>query len=307
MAQGAGTATFGGIHAILYAFFDAEETLDRAAMRRQVELCIGSGVAGIVALGLATEVAKLTLAERLQTMRWVAEDVAGRVPVGFTIFGTSVREQLEQVKFAEAQGADWVILQPPVVGNFAASEYIDFFSRVAKETSLPVAIQNAPAYLGRGLSGDDLRQLTQASPNIRVVKGESSAVDIAGLIATTRNELPILNGRGGLELLDNLRAGCAGFILAPDVIDYAVRAYSAFRAGDEAEAAAAYGQMLPAVVFVMQSIETLISHGKRLFAERAGLVVHDRAPALRPTEFSRQLIRQYATALQPFGSSATNT
>ena len=46
-----------GVHAILYAFFRPDETLDRAAMRRQVELCLTADVAGIAALGLATEVA----------------------------------------------------------------------------------------------------------------------------------------------------------------------------------------------------------------------------------------------------------
>ena len=45
---------FAGIHAVLYALFDADERLDRAAMRRQVEHCLTAGVDGIVVLGLAT-------------------------------------------------------------------------------------------------------------------------------------------------------------------------------------------------------------------------------------------------------------
>ncbi|RUZ31329.1 dihydrodipicolinate synthase family protein, partial [Mesorhizobium sp. M7A.F.Ca.US.003.02.1.1] len=38
---------FHGIHAILYALFDANEQLDRAAMRRQVEICLAKGVHGM--------------------------------------------------------------------------------------------------------------------------------------------------------------------------------------------------------------------------------------------------------------------
>ena len=41
-----------GVHAILYAFFDAEERLDREAMRHQVALCLKAGVAGVAVLGL---------------------------------------------------------------------------------------------------------------------------------------------------------------------------------------------------------------------------------------------------------------
>jgi 4-hydroxy-tetrahydrodipicolinate synthase len=292
---------FTGIHAIAYALFDDAEKLDRQAMRRQTELCLGLGVHGMAALGLATEVSKLTQAERLTVMEWVAEDTGGRVPLAFTIYGNSVAEQIAQVRAAEAVKADWVILQPPMVGNFAAAEYIRFFGRIADATALPVAIQNAPAYMGRGLSADDVRELIARHPNVSLIKGESTAIEAERLIAVTEGHLPVFNGRGGLEMIDNLRAGCVGLILAPDAIDYALRAYAHFRAGDEAKAEAVHREAAPAIVFVMQSIETLICYGKRLFAARAGLTVHDRAPALAPTRFGLDLVARHAAALGPLG------
>jgi 2-keto-3-deoxy-L-arabinonate dehydratase len=292
---------FTGIHAIAYALFDDAEKLDRQAMRRQTELCLGLGVHGMAALGLATEVSKLTQAERLTVMEWVAEDTGGGVPLAFTIYGNSVAEQIAQVRAAEAVKADWVILQPPMVGNFAAAEYIRFFGRIADATALPVAIQNAPAYMGRGLSADDVRELIARHPNVSLIKGESTAIEAERLIAVTEGHLPVFNGRGGLEMIDNLRAGCVGLILAPDAIDYALRAYAHFRAGDEAKAEAVHREAAPAIVFVMQSIETLICYGKRLFAARAGLTVHDRAPALAPTRFGLDLVARHAAALGPLG------
>ncbi len=144
-----------GIHAILYALFNAEERLDRVAMRRQLECCLAAGVHGVAALGLATEVAKLTEAERRTVMGWIAEDNAGRKPLGLTIFGGSVAEQLAGVRHAESVRANSVILQPPMVGSYAAIEHIRFFGRVADATHLPVAIQNAPAYLGRAAGRGD--------------------------------------------------------------------------------------------------------------------------------------------------------
>lgn len=288
---------FAGIHAILYALFDAQERLDREAMRRQTKTCLSLGVHGMAALGLATEVSKLTQVERLQLMEWVSEDTAGAVPLAFTIFGSSVAEQVAQVRAAEAAQADWVILQPPMAGSFGAAEYIRFFGRVAEATSLPVAIQNAPAYMGRGLSAEEIRDLVTQHPNICLVKGEGPAVEIRQLIATTEGRLPVFNGRGGLELIDNLRAGCAGLILAPDTIDYALKAYNRFLAGDETGADEAYREALPAIVFIMQSIENLLCYGKRIFGERAGIAIHDRAPAMRPTEFGLELAKRHAAQL----------
>ncbi len=286
-----------GVHAVLYALFDASERLDRQAMRRQVEICLTAGVSGITALGLATEVAKLTADERRRVMEWTAEDVAGRVPLGITIVGTSVAEQVSMVRAAEQSGADWLILQPPSAGAYAASEYLGFFSRVMRETALPCAIQNAPQYLGRGLTADDVADLLVRHPTMNAIKTEGTAIDVAGLIERTAGRLAVLNGRGGLELPDVLEAGASGFILAPDAIDHAVRALRAFVAGDPARTAALHATAAPSINFVMQSIETLICYGKRLFAARAGLTVHDRAPALRPTAFGLDCVTRHAAAL----------
>jgi hypothetical protein len=111
--------------------------------------------------------------------------------------------------------------------------------------------------------------------------------------------VPVFNGRGGLELIDNLRVGCKGMILAPDVIDFSVRAYDAFHAGNEAGAEAEYARMLPAAVFVMQGIEHLMCYGKRLFAARARLEVHDRAPAMRPNATGIRMVERFAASLGP--------
>ncbi len=270
-----------GVHAILYALFDADERLDREAMRRQVQVCLTAGVAGIAALGLATEVAKLSFDERKTLMDWVAQDVAGRVPLGFTITGASVAEQVAMAAHAEQVGADWLILQPPAVGTYPAEEYLSFFGRVMRSTGLPVAIQNAPQYLGRGLSDDDITRLREGHPNFTLIKSESSAEGAAKLIAMAP-DLKVFNGRGGLEMIACLDAGCEGFLLAPDLIDFGVRVMQLYDAGERLAAQALHDQTLPAIQFLMQSIEHLICYGKRLFTARAGLPTHDRAPAQRP-------------------------
>jgi 2-keto-3-deoxy-L-arabinonate dehydratase len=294
---------FPGIHAIAFALFDADEKLDRAAMRRQTEICLAAGVDGMAALGLATEVSKLSEGERRQIMDWVAEDVRGRAPVAFTIYGNGVAEQAAQVRHAESVKADWVILQPPAAGTFSGAEYIRFFGRVADRTTLPVAIQNAPAYMGRGLTASEIRDLVTQHPNVKLLKGEGSVVDIKAVIEATEGRIPVLNGRGGLELTDNFRAGVAGMILAPDTIDKQVAIWRALREGREAEAEALYEKALPSIVFIMQSIESLLCYGKRVFAARCGLTIHDRAPVLRPTALGLDLAAQHAKRLGPYPSA----
>jgi 4-hydroxy-tetrahydrodipicolinate synthase len=293
----------GGIHCVLYAFFGPDETLDRGRMRAQVQAVLGSGIAGVTVLGLATEVTKLSANERKQLMDWTAADVGGKVPLSVTINGQSVAEQVDQVRAAEAAGADWLILQPPAAGTFPAAEYIDFLGRVADAAQRPVAIQNAPAYFGRGLTGTEIAQLFARHPNLKIIKGEGPAVEVAELVRTVGAAVPVFNGRGGIEMTDSLRAGCTGLILAPDLIDRAVACHAAFRAGDEERAEELYAGSLPGIVFIMQSLENLVLYGKRIFALRAGLgEVFDRAPAARPTAFGLAVAERLARRYGEFGS-----
>ncbi len=97
-------------------------------------------------------------------------------------------------------------------------------------------------------------------------------------------------------MTDCLRAGCKGFIVAPDVLPGVVKCWRAWSEGEIEEAEAAYAAFLPLATFSTQSIENLICYGKRVFGLRAGLDIHDRAPALRPTEFGLECTRHWALA-----------
>jgi 4-hydroxy-tetrahydrodipicolinate synthase len=303
-------ASFSGIYPMQYAFFDRGGALDRAAMRRQVEAALAGGAHGVAVLGLATEVGKLSADERRTLIDWIAHDVAGRVPVAVTVAGATVDEQVALAAHARAAGASWVILQPPPEHGLpprrpkrGEAHYAQFFSRVMERVQLPVAIQNAPEYIGVGLSDEALLALARRHDNFVLLKGEGPALAIRRTIEALDGALRVFNGRGGLELPDNLRAGCAGLIPATDTFDFQVRVFELMRTGraeDDAQAEAVYREVLPAIVFVMQSLDTLICYGKRLAALRLSLPeVHDRAPALAATGFGLACVRRYAAALGP--------
>jgi len=298
-------STIAGIWPILYAFFDASGRLDRSAMRQELDACVAGGAHGVAVMGLATEVGKLDVRERRQLVEWVAEDLAGRRPLAVTVAEPSVAGQIEMARAAERLGAGWVILQPPPVVGLPEHEYVRFLGAVADGVSLPVAIQNAPGYLGVALSSAGLRELARQHPNVCLLKGEGPAVVIRRLIEETDGAFRVLNGRGGLELPDNIRAGCVGLIPAPECFDVQVRIFELMgtgRAADEAEAESLYRGILPLIVFLMQSIESFLCYGKRVTARRLGLLeVHDRPPALPPTPFGLASAARHAATLGPYG------
>ena len=124
-------------------------------MRAQVEYCVANGVHGLAALGLGTEVSKLTPDERLAVMAWAAEDVAGRLPLAITVFGATPAEQIAFVEAAAGRGADWVILQPPQTG----ADHRGRSRRLRRRGRRIAAAGRDPeraAIIGVGLSSDGL-------------------------------------------------------------------------------------------------------------------------------------------------------
>lgn len=300
-------ADYGGIHCVLYALFDGSGNLDRGAMRAQVERVLAAGVDGITVLGLATEVQKLSELEQRQIIEWAATDVANKVPLSVTISGNSIATQRSITQFSLDHGADWLILQPPLAGTYGTATYLDFFAAVADGFDSTFSIQNAPQYLGRGLSAEDVAHLIARNPGFTVIKSETSAVDLAELVGRVGSKMTVLNGRGGLEMTDCLRAGAQGFILAPDVIDHSKQIFNLWQSGETEAAENAYKQLLPSITFMMQSIEHLICYGKRVFGRRVGIPIYDRAPATIPTAFGLKCMDRMAEELGIFGNQSQMT
>ncbi len=289
-----------GIYPMLYAFFDENQQLDRSAMRRQVEKIVRTGISGIAVGGLATETNKLSMAERRQLLEWVVEDVAGVLPISLTIAEPSIAGQREMAQAAADLGAAWLVLQPPPVKGASEAELIRFYGAVSDAAILPVGIQNAPEYIGIGMSNQGFATLRRNHPNVSILKAEGPATYIEQLIRDTEGAFQVLNGRNGLELVDSLRAGCVGIIPGVEACDLQAQIFAAFEAGEEKVADQMWAELLPLLSFLMHSIDHLLCYGKRLAARRLALGdVHDRSPAQKPSEFGLALVERWAAKLPP--------
>ncbi|HEY0920486.1 dihydrodipicolinate synthase family protein [Devosia sp.] len=293
-----------GIYPMLYAYFDEHGRLDQDAAERQVEAAVAGGAHGLAVLGLGTEVNKLSAAERQALLGWVGRALAGRLPLAVTIAEADIERALAAAESAQRAGAACLIVQPPPVKGLPEDDYIRFFGAVADAAAVPVGIQNAPDFLGIGLSLDGIARLADHHPNVTMLKAEGPALYAHAVIEAVGDRLQVFNGRGGLELTDNLRAGCAGMIPAMDSADVQAAIFDLMQQGDQAsegEAERLYARILPMTVFVMQSLDSFLCYGKRITARRLGLgPVHDRAPFLAPTPTGLAWAERYAAALPAF-------
>jgi 4-hydroxy-tetrahydrodipicolinate synthase len=289
---------------MLYTCYGANGALDRRAHEQQVEACIAAGVHGLALLGIVGEYNKLDVREKLQIVEWTMEAARGRLPVAVTV---SEPSQTGQVAFARAVAPlrpDWLILQPPALRNVPEREFVRLFGAVADAVDLPIAIQNNPVNLDVVLSASALLTLNRNHANICLLKGEGPILYVRRLVEETGGAFRIFNGRGGLELPASVRAGCAGLIPAPELSDQLARCWDLLTRGDAAGArdgASLHARLLPMLTYVMASPEHMLCYGRRLFAQRIGLVRH---PCVEPEAFGTEWLEHLATGLPAWGAGA---
>lgn len=295
---------FSGVYPMVFALFDAKGHLAREAMRRQVKALLASKVHGVAILGMATEVNKLSTVERRTLMEWVAEDIGGAVPMAVTVAESSIQGQIDFVKGAAGVGAKWAILQPPPVKAVPESSLIQFFGAVADASPIPVGIQNAPEYLGIGLSNAGISTLHKQHPNFKIVKLEATALAIGRLIEQVEGTLDVFNGRDGIEMLDSMRAGAVGIIPGAEVADLLARIFDLFDAGSVdsiKQAERRYQEILPLLIILMETMDTFLVYGKHVIGHRLGITETDtRIPFTPPTKFGLEMMRRYSEAAGPF-------
>ena len=288
-----------GIYPMLYAFFDDRGVLRQDPFRRQVDAALGTQAAGVAILGLGTEVSKLTFDERIDVLEVVAKRIDGRKPLLATVYGDTITEQIEFSKQAIQNGTSALMLQPPSQ-KMDDAKLVGFFSKIISAVDCPVGIQNAPEFLGFGLSNESLIALANDHENFTIAKLECNAVNLESVASDLGDSVMLFNGRCGLELPDNLRAGACGLIPAIDTVDKTSEIFAEFTSGNEELADKLYADLLPVLCFIMQGIPHFLTYGKMLAAAR--LVIElggSREPSLAATNFGLACIRRFSEYLGP--------
>ncbi len=290
-----------GVIPVLYAFHNADGSIDCRAMMAQVEHCLSSGADGLMVLGLITEVAKHTRTERLEIVRITSAALNARKPLLVTTGETTQPEQLSFAREARQAGADIMILQPPPELEGDETDLIRFFGTTADALDFSCAIQHNPFNLKVNLSLQGLLSLTRNHPNVSLIKAEGTALETQQLVEATGGSVAAFTGHGGIEFLMTMRAGAAGLIPAPDALALQVLIHRLFLEGSPeslTRAARIHADILPMIVFMMRSLDHALCYGKRLMAARLGTAVrHERAPALATTTFGLHELQRFSRHL----------
>jgi dihydrodipicolinate synthase/N-acetylneuraminate lyase len=291
--------SWSGIYPALCTPFAEDGALELNSQRAVVRFALAGGADGVVCFGLAGEVNKLTPDERKRLAAVILEEVAGRVPVLLGVGAEAIHTSIELARYAEAAGASGVVVPPPLTAHLQGDDLGPYFCAVAAATTLPVVIQDAPAYLGVGLSPACIRQCAETESNIRYVKVETGPEGTARWVTELGPHIGVFTGSAGLNLLDDLRVGAVGNIPGTEIADLLVLVHRHRRQGQAAAAEALFRRLLPYLVFSLQDIDHYNACTKEILVRRgilprAGL----RQPAPRLSALALELLDAHAAELK---------
>jgi 4-hydroxy-tetrahydrodipicolinate synthase len=246
---------FEGVFSVLPTPFAPSGEIDPASLKRVIDVFIADGVNGLTALGVTSEVARLTDAERDLALDTVLTHVDGRVPVVAGSTADGLRTCIEYTRRAKTAGASAVMISPPRMPKINSDAVARHFAEVGSAVDIPIIIQDYPPISGYAMEAPLLARIARDVPAARTIKLEDPPTPFktarilehaAGL------DVRIFGGLGGVFLLEELMAGAAGAMTGFAFPAILVQIVALFRAGKTDEAADLFYRKVPLMRFEFQ-------------------------------------------------------
>jgi 4-hydroxy-tetrahydrodipicolinate synthase len=246
---------FGGVYAVLPTPFGESGEIDDASLRRVIDLFLAAGVDGVTALGVTSEVARLSEAERDRVLDTVLAHVAGRVPVIVGTTAEGLRLATDYTRRARQAGAAAVMMSPPRMPKINSDAVVRHFAEVAAAVEIPIVVQDYPPISGYAMEPALLARIAREVAAARTIKLEDPPTPFktARILELSAGvDVQILGGLGGVFLLEELLAGAAGAMTGFSYPEILVKVVALFRSGRVDEAADAFYRAVPLMRFEFQ-------------------------------------------------------
>ncbi len=257
-----------GVLPVFQTPFHDDETIDFESLEKEIDWLYSQGSDGVV-MGMVSETLRLSGGERRQVAEAVCRFNQGRGAVIISAGAESTHTAEEYARHAEAAGADAVLVLPPVPTGVSEDELKRYYQHILAAIDIPVIIQDASGYVGQPMSIALQAGLFNQYPGRVIFKPEAAPIGprLSALRAATGGRAPVLEGTGGIALVDSYRRGVVGTMPGADMIDALVALWRALEAGDEDRI---YQLSLPisAIIAIQTSLDAFLAVEKYLLHKR---------------------------------------
>ncbi len=177
-----------GVGVAMITPFTPDGRIDYKALERMIDYVIEGGVDYIVALGTTAETPTLYMPERAVIAMFIANHIAGRVPLVIGCGGNSTSEVLDQLREFDLRAADAILSVTPYYNKPSQEGLYQHFRTVAEHSPLPVILYNIPGRAGVNMTAETTLRLAREVGNIVGIKEASGNIEQMQRIIDNRPE-----------------------------------------------------------------------------------------------------------------------
>lgn len=133
-----------GIYPAFLTPFHSDDSIHFEMFKKNLDAQLEAGIDGIILGGSLGEASTLIRDEKMSLLRFAKQAISRPVPVIMNIAEQSTVEAIEFAKDAVKNGADGLMLLPPMRYKADDRETVEYFRRIAESVSVPIMIYNNP-------------------------------------------------------------------------------------------------------------------------------------------------------------------
>ena len=203
---------FKGLGVALVTPFKTDGQIDFDSLARIVENLINGGVDHLCVLGTTAETPTLTESERLQVIKFVIKQNAGRIPIMVGCSSNCTASVLENIHNYELDGVDGILSAVPFYNKPSQEGIYRHFAKIAKATKKPLILYNVPGRTGVNMSAETTLRIAREFKNVIGIKEASGKMDqVKDIIAGAPDGFHVIIGDDSLAM-EAISAGAAGVI-----------------------------------------------------------------------------------------------
>ena len=183
-----------GIIPAFYACYDESGEISSERIKELSTHLYEKGVKGLYVGGSSGECIYQSLEERKATLKYVSENMKGKLTLIAHVGAPSTKESIVLAKYAEKLGYDALSAIPPIYFQLPETAIEKYWTDIMDSTELPFIIYNIPQTTGYNLSINLLKNMLKNDKLIGVKNSSMPVMDIERFKAAAGENFLVFNG-----------------------------------------------------------------------------------------------------------------
>lgn len=223
---------------------NADNSLDWASLHKLVDWHIEKGAHAIVAMGTTGESATLSVAEHMDVVKKVVDQVNGRIPVIAGTGANSTSEAVELTRVAKEVGVDACLLVTPYYNKPTQEGLFLHHQHIAQSVSIPQILYNVPGRTGVDMKAETVLRIANVPHIVGIKEATGDLVRAKMLIDQAPSGFAVISGDDATAVELILMGGKGDISVTANVVPHLIARMCELALAGKAEEARALNQKL---------------------------------------------------------------